>query len=692
MALQSRSPPHSASSQEEWDNRAMLLKTHSATSASTSSSRQIINSTLQESSAKVYFGELEKYLTTILSKEITEGVPQQRTAARQKLSRLNNLQFYELATDVYDELMRRNMDSHKSFLPVRNDFHPRRNQARQKLATLPTTRFQDLASDVYHEIKRRYANILISSEEELPPMPKAKNPNDTKAHTTNIIPIKGMMSVESMDYLDDENNGQLPTSENGNIQSLDSLMADLGNMVKPPTSDILNHQNPENNQNSTTDVEHIKYEYEAKITSMAKRIKMLELSLESTVASSNNSDTRQSSSSDKEQQLRIKQMQDEYKNLDNKYNQLAKEHDEQQVAVREVKAEIKQLIDELKQLSSKNESLRVQNEKAGNEVRHLTQEIKSWKRKYESASIELRSFKVQSVNLDQRDLSKEFFLRPDPKGAIGHQYVIEYQSAIDELMKTSRSSKPSDVLLSMRTIVLACKTITTEVEDYEVNVGLPPSNQETLYDIKKKFSTELTNLLSAAKNYAGGMGISPVSLVDAAAGNLTNTIVELVKLLGMRPAPDMENQTKSSLAKKTENISNTVTKHNENNVMSLENLSQFLKMETDHIVSSVQSLLSALRSNDGNLYEIITSIINVVSNIVQVSKKTFSSGPGLKHKSQGNAILSDLENCNGKIIQIRDTSFAQSAENANAIAKRNLAQESYEIAKYTKELINMLDM
>lgn len=49
----------------------------------------------------------------MLSKiEASEGVPAQRTAARQKLSRLNNLQFHELATDVYDELVRRNVDGH----------------------------------------------------------------------------------------------------------------------------------------------------------------------------------------------------------------------------------------------------------------------------------------------------------------------------------------------------------------------------------------------------------------------------------------------------------------------------------------------------------------------------------------------------------------------------------------------------
>ena len=42
------------------------------------------------------------------------------------------------------------------FLPVRDDFHPKRNQARQKLATLPTGRFKDLSSDVHFELGRRY--------------------------------------------------------------------------------------------------------------------------------------------------------------------------------------------------------------------------------------------------------------------------------------------------------------------------------------------------------------------------------------------------------------------------------------------------------------------------------------------------------------------------------------------------------
>ncbi|TCD60077.1 component of the polarisome [Steccherinum ochraceum] len=94
----------------------------------------------------------------------------------------------ELSTDVYDELVRRqtnSTDNEVPFLPVRDDFHPKRNQARQKLATLPTGRFKDLSSDVYYELARRYPEFketapdlttLVSpgtSYEETSPLPRS---------------------------------------------------------------------------------------------------------------------------------------------------------------------------------------------------------------------------------------------------------------------------------------------------------------------------------------------------------------------------------------------------------------------------------------------------------------------------------------------------------------------------------------
>ncbi|TFK44453.1 hypothetical protein BDQ12DRAFT_673015 [Crucibulum laeve] len=102
--------------------------------------------------SKTHFDELGRYLAVYLAKAPANS----RSSARQKLTRLTIQQFHELSTDVYDELVRRKNEKEVPFLPVREEFHPKRNQARQKLATLPTSRFEDLSSDVYYELSRRY--------------------------------------------------------------------------------------------------------------------------------------------------------------------------------------------------------------------------------------------------------------------------------------------------------------------------------------------------------------------------------------------------------------------------------------------------------------------------------------------------------------------------------------------------------
>ncbi len=142
--------------------------------------------------ARTHYDELSKYLSSYLAKGSMSSLSpfalshvhppaepaNSRSTARQKLTRLTRQQFQELSTDVYDELIRRktNSDSVQGpssfpflcslytsslvalvpFLPVRDEFHPKRNQARQKLATLPISRFRDLSSDVYYELVRRY--------------------------------------------------------------------------------------------------------------------------------------------------------------------------------------------------------------------------------------------------------------------------------------------------------------------------------------------------------------------------------------------------------------------------------------------------------------------------------------------------------------------------------------------------------
>ncbi|KZP11245.1 hypothetical protein FIBSPDRAFT_899136 [Athelia psychrophila] len=135
--------------------------------------------------ARTHYDELSRYLAAYLAKAPAGS----RSTARAKLTRLTKQQFQELSTDVYDELVRRKKNTDEKeggwciiahiqreavpFLPVRDDFHPKRNQARQKLATLPTSRFEDLSSDVYYELARRYPEFHEETGEIPAPSPNS---------------------------------------------------------------------------------------------------------------------------------------------------------------------------------------------------------------------------------------------------------------------------------------------------------------------------------------------------------------------------------------------------------------------------------------------------------------------------------------------------------------------------------------
>jgi hypothetical protein len=55
--------------------------------------------------------------------------------------------------------------------------------------------------------------------------------------------------------------------------------------------------------------------------------------------------------------------------------------------------------------------------------------------------------------------------------------------------------------------------------------------------LKSRVSATANNLITASKNFALANGLSPVSLLDAAASHLTAAVVELVRTVKIRPTP-----------------------------------------------------------------------------------------------------------------------------------------------------------
>lgn len=138
-----------------------------------------------------YYLALQTFFDVIEVKYDRSNSPRAQKA-RAKLLKLSASQFYELSTDVYDELQRRINDeqTQSEYLLPKASFHMKRNQARQKLANLSQTRFNDLVDDILFEIKRRGYD---AKPEAIPQSQTASREIDgyeTSLNPTNATPSK----------------------------------------------------------------------------------------------------------------------------------------------------------------------------------------------------------------------------------------------------------------------------------------------------------------------------------------------------------------------------------------------------------------------------------------------------------------------------------------------------------------------
>lgn len=124
-------------------------------------------------------------------------------------------------------------------------------------------------------------------------------------------------------------------------------------------------------------------------------------------------------------------------------------------------------------------------------------------------------------------------LPASPDGNVSDVNVSAFQTAIDGMLTAARSSAPSGVLPAMKAIVEAVTEIGEDVKQFELkpNIDVDVSRLESL---KHESTTRLSSLMQAARNHAMSSGLSPVSLIDGAAGHLSANVVEIIKLLKIR--------------------------------------------------------------------------------------------------------------------------------------------------------------
>lgn len=138
-----------------------------------------------------------------------------------------------------------------------------------------------------------------------------------------------------------------------------------------------------------------------------------------------------------------------------------------------------------------------------------------------------------TIQQDAEKYAKESgFTQAD--GLVKDVHVTKFQISIDELLRIARAENPERVVDYMKAVVVAVRNITQDIDSSTTMRGETLQQQAKL---KTRVSATANNLITASKNFAAAKGLSPLSLLDAAASHLTAAVVELIRTVKIRPTP-----------------------------------------------------------------------------------------------------------------------------------------------------------
>jgi G protein-coupled receptor kinase-interacting protein 1 C term len=340
------------------------------------------------------------------------------------------------------------------------------------------------------------------------------------------------------------------------------------------------------------------------------------------------------------------------------------------------------------------------------EVARLQSEIRDWKSRYSQLKVQSRSSLSSHLTSPIRiDLKSRLVTSED--GIIEDVSISRFQTSIDELLIAARRDD-TEILDIMTEVVKATRSIT---DDLKRNGPRNIDEDPKIRKLTQRLSATANNLITATKNHISSQGISPVSLVDAAASHLTTTVIEIVKLVKIKSSTEEESHSDhsrySELATPLTSplspaksipirISNrpieilpesprTIDsrRSSSRNYISKdeEELRIYLDTQTQAIVESIQHLLSRIRNPKLDMLDDflpqIDEIIGIVEKIVDFTEKQ-----GIKIERLGSdnnrlqTVLQNLQDCCGYMKNV-----TSSTEDG---FKKRLARIAFDISKQIK--------
>ncbi|KLJ06341.1 hypothetical protein EMPG_10248 [Blastomyces silverae] len=225
--------------------------------------------------------------------------------------------------------------------------------------------------------------------------------------------------------------------------------------------------------------------------------------------------------------------------IERENQELRDELRKQREVTEQVRKEASNFLQEMRVLSERTQEQWEREERLTHDFQRMEEEVKIWKNRYAKTKSQLRHLRSSSSGLPGGMQDATIIARDNdlshPDGLVKDVHLTKFQMSIDELLRTARISEPAQVLEQMKAVVFAVRYITRDIENAQGSG--PDEHTHSRSRAKTRVSATANNLITASKNFANSNGMSPVSLLDAAASHLTAAIIELVRTVKVRPTP-----------------------------------------------------------------------------------------------------------------------------------------------------------
>ena len=486
---------------------------------------------------------------------------EKRNQARQKLSSLQTPRFRDLSTDVFCELERRfpqfqrpdggKRDSSRS--QSRGPGPSSRDGPPQVNGFGPPSRAQTFGGSGAQGYSQR--NQSVSSLPPIDPPPTLADlgrPMPKQFQSNTITPNKSMMVEDEDDSQATDSKHDRSSDAFGLESSLASPRSDRDTAATSQSGVSMNYGKL--NMPAQADLQEKVSRLESNLELKDLELIQLKHQNEEWVVTKQDLDNKlqaaenlNKSLKDEIEKLRAEQphysgenvlWKTKYLKLEQECGSLQEQLAQQRQLTEEVSQQGQTYLEEMRAMAQSGGSDLEREEKLQADVQKLEDEVKNWKSRYVRAKAQLRSVRASSLGLSiaRTDTSQHALAFQDREGLVKDVHVTKFQIAIDELLQIARSDNPAGVLDHMKTVVLAVRGITSDIDS-----GSPAIKDDEMSmrrsKLKSKVSATANNLITASKNFASAGGLSPVSLLDAAASHLAAAVVDLLHTVKIRPTP-----------------------------------------------------------------------------------------------------------------------------------------------------------